>query len=249
MIAPSSQPPTITVLVVFQQRAVASWIGDCLRTTGYVVATARGYDDALRTLCITEPDAVVVTASKLDGDTEAFIGSLDRDRHASGIPTIVVAPTKSQAVLADIAARKRSRGGYLSWPLKCRELQVIIEDLLGTDGHIPDPAAGGHLVLDPPSRILRGRAGTTILGAAECRLAQYPMSQGRRSIPVEDLLTHVFDFWPGDGDPDLVRVHAASLRQKIRIVTGGRNLIRVLGNIGIVYHKGRDTAGQRPQFS
>jgi DNA-binding response OmpR family regulator len=249
MVAPSSQPSTTAVLVVFQQRAVASWIGDCLRRTGYVVATAKGYDDALRTLCVSEPDAVVVSASKLDGDVEAFIGSLDGGRRASGIPTIVVVPTKSQAVLADIAARKRSRGGYLSWPLKCRDLQLIIEDLLGTDGDIAEPAAGGHLVLDPPSRILRGRAGTTILGAAECRLAEYLMSQGRRSIPVEDLVAHVFDPWPGDGDPDLVRVYAASLRQKIRIVTGGRNLIRVLGNIGIVYHKGRETARQRPLLS
>ena len=249
MVAPSNQPFTTAVLVVFQQRAVASWIGDCLRKAGHEVATARGYDDALSTLCIAEPDAVVVSANKLDGDTEAFIGSLDGDRHASGIPTIVVVPTKSQAVLADIAARKRSPGGYLSWPLNCRDLQLIIEDLLVTDGDIPEPAAGGHLVLDPPSRILRGRAGTTILGAAECRLAEYLISEGRRSIPVEDLLPHVFDFWPGDADPALVRVHAASLRQKIRIVTGGRNLIRVLGNIGIVYHKGRETARQRPLLS
>jgi len=158
LVAPSNQPSTTAALVVFQQRALAGWIGDCLRKAGYVVATARGYDDALSTLCITEPDAVIVSAGKLDGDTEAFIGSLDGDRRGSGIPTIVVVPTKSQAALADIAARKRSRGGYLCWPLKCRDLQLIIEDLLGTDGHIPEPAAGGHLALDPPSRILRGRA-------------------------------------------------------------------------------------------
>jgi DNA-binding response OmpR family regulator len=238
-----------TILAVFQQRAAANRIEDCLRDVGYVVATARSYDDARRALCTIEADAAVVSASRLDGDAEAFLGSLDGDGHASGIPTIVVAPTKSQGVLADIAARKRSRGGYLFWPLTCRELQLIIEDLLSPDARPPEPAAGAHLVLHPPSHILRGRAGTTILSTAECRLAEYLMSQGRRLIPVEDLLTHVFDFWPGDGDPHLVRVHAATLRQKIRIVTGGRNLIRVLGSIGIVYHKGRDTAGQRPRFS
>jgi len=66
---------------------------------------------------------------------------------------------------------------------------------------------------------------------------------------VEDLMTHVFGFWPGDGNPDLVRVYAASLRQKIRMVTGGRNLIRILGNIGIIYHRGREAARQRPPIS
>jgi len=249
MVSRSNQLSTTTVLVVFRQQSVANWIGECLREAGYAVAAAKGYDEAVRTLGVIQPDAAIVSGSETEGDIEHFLAWLDHDPRVSGIPTVLVGASKSQAALADIAARKRFRGGYLSWPSTRKDLQLLIKDLLNTDRQTPESGAGGHLVLDPPSRILRGRAGTTILSAVECRLAEYLISQGRRSIPVEDLLTHVFDFYPGDGNPDLVQTHIASLRQKIRIVTGGRDLIRVLGKRGIIYHRSRNTAQQQPQSS
>ena len=229
MVDPSDQLPTTTILVVFQQRAVANWIGDCLREDGYVVAVAKGYDDALRTLCIIEPDAAVVSASKLDGDTEAFLGWLDRDPRARGIPTILVAPSKSQAVLADIAAHRSPRNGYLSWPLKCRDLRLVMQDLLRSDRQVTEPISGRRLVLDRQLRVLRGRAGTTFLTPAECRLAEHLISQRGRPVAVDDLLTCVFGLYPGNGNPALVRAHLASLRQKMMIITGGGELIRAVG--------------------
>ena len=240
MVDPSNRLPTATVLVVFQQRAVANWIadcriGDCLREAGYVVAVAEGYDDALSALCIIEPDAVVVSATKLDGDTEAFLGRLERDPHAIGIPTVLVSPTKSQAALAHIAARRNPRVGYLSWPLKCRDLRLIVQDLLRTARQAVKPMAGRHPVLDPQLRVLRGRAGTTILTPGEYRLADYLISQRGRPVALRDVLTRVFGFYPGIGNPDLVRAHVASLRQKIKIVTGGSDLIRPAGKGKIVY--------------
>jgi len=235
MMQPAYQPPATTVLVVFRQPSVANWIGACLREAGYVVAVAKGYDDALRTLCIIQPDAVIVSASKIEGDTEEFLAWLERDRRARGIPTVLVAPTKSQAVLADVAARSPSRRAYLFWPLKCSDLQLTMQDLLGTDRQGVEPVASKHVVLDPRLRILRGWAGTTILTPAECRLAEYLMSQGGRPTALEDLLTRVFGFYRGNGNPALVRAHVASVRQKIKIVTGGSDLIGVVGRRGFVY--------------
>ena len=186
MVEPSNQPSTTTVLVVLQQRSVANWIADCLREAGYVVAVAKGYDDALRTLSIIEPDAAIVSASKIEGDTDEFLAWLDRDPRARNIPTILVAPTRSQAAVVDIAARRGPRVGYLSWPLRCMDLQLIMKDLLRIDRLPTKPVARGQLVVDSQLRVLRGRAGTTVLTPAQCRLAEYLISQRGRPVAVEE---------------------------------------------------------------
>ena len=235
MVEPENQPSKTTVLVVFRQRSVANWIGECLREAGYIVAVAEGYDDALRTVHFIEPDMAVVSASKVEGDIEEFLTWLDHHLCAGGIPTVLVVPTKSQAALAGIGARRRSRMAYLSWPLKCRDLQDIMLDLLQTDRQGMEPVSKRQLVLEPRLRILRGRAGTTILTPAECRLAKYLMSRGATMIGVEEALTHVFGLYRGNGNPSLVWAHVKSLREKIRIVTGGSDLIRAVGRRGFVY--------------
>jgi len=235
MVEPEDQPSKTTVLVVFRQRSVANWIGECLREGGYVVAVAEGYDDALRALHFIEPDAAIVNASKVEGDFAEFLTWLDHGLPAGAIPTVLVVPTKSQAALADIAATRRSRTAYLSWPLKCRDLQHIMLDLLQTERQGMERVSKRQLVLDPRLRILRGRAGTTVLTPAECRLAKYLMSRGGRMIGVEEALTHVFGLYRGNGNPSLVWAHVKRLREKIRIVTGGSDLIRAVGRRGFVY--------------
>jgi len=245
MTDPSNLFHTTRVLVVFQQRAVASWvadrlgIGDCLREAGYVVVVAKGYDDALSALCIVEPDAVVVSATKLDEDTEQFLGRLESDPHAIGIPTVLVSPTKSQAALAHIAARKNPRFGYLSWPLKCRDLRLIMQDLLQTGTQTTKPIPSRHVVLDPRLRVLRGRSGATIVTPSEYRLADYLLSQRGRPVALHEVQARVFSFHRGDENAALMRTHVANLRQKIKIVTGGSDLIRPVGKGGIVYLGGR----------
>jgi DNA-binding response OmpR family regulator len=235
MAKPENQSSSTTVLVVFRRRSVANLIAECLKDAGYVAAVAEGYDDALRTVAVIQPDAAVVSASEVEGNPAEFLTQLDCMPASRGIPTVLVAPTKIQAMLADVAAHRHSRRGYLSWPLKCADLQLIIQALLHTDEQRPEPVSSKELVLDPRLRILRGRAGTTILTPAECRLAEYLMSQGGRPIALEDLLTRVFGFYRGNGNPALVRAHVASVRQKIKIVTGGRDLIRLVGRRGFVY--------------
>lgn len=235
MMQAAHQPAAKTILVIFREQSVANWIGDCIREAGYVAAVANGYDDALRTLSTIEPDAAIVAASKMERDIEEFLAWLESDRRGRDIPTVFVAPTRSQGVLVDIAARSRSRRAYLSWPLKCSDLQLIMQDLLRTDRQGMEPVANTHLILDPRLRLLRGRAGTTVLTPVECRLAEYLMSQGGRPIVVADLLTQVFGLYQNDGNPALVRWHVASLRQKIRITTGGSDLIRAVGRRGFVY--------------
>ena len=240
MLYPSNPGLATTVLVVSQRRAVANWnaqclsIGDCLKDAGHTVAVAKGYDDALAAIRITQPDAVVVSTTKLDGDTEAFFGELDSDPYANGIPTILVASTKSQVGLAHIAARKNPRTGYLSWPLKCRELRLIVRDLLQAE--TPErPMPGRCVTLDPRFPVLRGRSGVITVNTGEYRLADHLMSQRGRPIALRELLARLFSFPSGEGTPSVVRAHVAGLRRKIRIVTGGNDLIRPAGKDTIVY--------------
>jgi DNA-binding response OmpR family regulator len=248
MVDPPNLLPTVTILVVLQQRAVANWhadrllIGDCLREAGYVVAVAKSYDDALSALCLIEPDAVVVSATKLDGDTEQFLARLESDPHTIGISIVLVSPTKSQAALAHIAARRNPRVGYLSWPLKRRDLRLIVQGLLETATQTMKPIPSKHVVLDPRLPVLRGRSGATIVTPDEYRLADYLMNQRGRPLPLHEVQARVFSFHAGDGNAALVRTHVASLRKKIKIVTGGNDLIRPAGKGGIVYLGGRKEA-------
>jgi DNA-binding response OmpR family regulator len=235
MVEAGNEPSKATVLVVFRQRSVGNWIGECLREVGYMVAVADGYDDALRVLHFIEPGAAIVNASKVEGDFQEFLGWLDHRLPAAGIPTVFVGPRKIQASLAAIAARRRSRTAFLSWPLKCEELQHIMLNLFRTDKRSAGPRSGNQLVLDTRLRVLQGRAGSTILTPHECRLAEYLMSQGKRMVSTRETLTHVFGLYPGNGNPSLVWGHLRSLRQKISIVTGGSDLIRTVGKRGFTY--------------
>ena len=255
MVDPLSQPSTTTILVVFQQRAVANWvgdslrIGDCLREVGYSVVVAKGYDDALPALCLIGPDAVVLSASKLDRHAEAFLDSLERDPHARGIPTIVLSQTKSQAGLAHIAARRNPRIGYLSGPFKCRDLRLIMQDLLQGDTQPVRTTPSRCVVLDPRLPVLRGRSGVIIVTPGEYRLADYLISHRGQPVALREVLARLFSFSSSDGSPALVRAHVASLRQKIRIVAGGRDLIRPAGKGGIVYLGSGRAARREPRFS
>jgi DNA-binding response OmpR family regulator len=235
MVELENQPPKTTILVVFRQRSVANWVRECLKEAGYVVAVAEGYDDALRVLHFIEPDAAIVNASKVEGDCAEFLTWLDRGLPTGAIPLVLVVPTKSEAALADLAASRRSRTAYLSWPLKCRDLQHIMLDLLQAERQGMERASKRQLSLDPRLRILRGRAGTTVLTPAECRVVKYLMSRGGRMIGVDEALTDVFGVYLGNGNPSLVWAHVRSLRKKIRIVTGGSDLIRTVGRRGFVY--------------
>jgi len=246
MLYPSNRLPATTVLLVLQQRLVANWnahclsIGDCLADAGYAVAVAKGFDNALTAVCITQPDAVVVSTTKLDGDTGAFLDQLDHDPHANGIPTILISPTKNQVGLGHIAARKNARIGYLSWPLKCKDLRLVVQDLLlQTATRSEERISGRSVVLDPRFPVLRGRSGVITVTTGEYRLADYLISQKGRPVALEELLARLFTYSPGEGTPAIVRTHVASLRRKVTIVTGGNDLIRPAGKDTIVYLGGR----------
>jgi DNA-binding response OmpR family regulator len=98
-----------------------------------------------------------------------------------------------------------------------------------------EPGSGRQLVLDSRLRVLHGWAGSTILTPDECRLARYLISHGNKTVSVEEALTRVFGFYPGNGNASLVWGHLKSLRQKIRIITGGTDLIRTVGKRGFAY--------------
>jgi DNA-binding response OmpR family regulator len=108
-------------------------------------------------------------------------------------------------------------------------------DLVRSDRRSIEPGSGRELVLDSRLRVLQGLAGSTILTPTEYRLAKYLTSQGKRIIGVEEALTHVLGFYRGNGNPSLVWAHLRSLRQKIRIVTGGSDLIRIVEKRGFTY--------------
>ncbi len=61
----------------------------------------------------------------------------------------------------------------------------------------------------------------------------YYLMQRRGSIvSAEELLEKVWEFFPGTGSSELVRSHMRNLRNKLRIVTGGADLVQTVPRRG-----------------
>jgi DNA-binding response OmpR family regulator len=73
----------------------------------------------------------------------------------------------------------------------------------------------GDLSLDPNTFQATTPHGTVQLTSTEYRLLRHLITRPGRAHSVRDLLTDVWQYPPGTGDPDLVRAHIRNLRAKL----------------------------------
>jgi DNA-binding response OmpR family regulator len=218
------------VLVVEDDKKIASFVGRGLKEAGLAVDYASNGEDGLH-LALTEPyDAAVIDIMlpKLDG--LALIEELRRRKIAT--PVIILSARRS----VDDRVKGLQTGGddYLTKPFALSELIARVHALIrrATGGAEPTRLTVGDLVLDLLTREVTRGGRTVDLQPREFSLLEYLMRNAGRPVTKTLILEHVWDY-SFDPQTNVVDVLVCRLRNKIDRGVA-QPLIHTLRGVGYV---------------
>ncbi|MBB4137201.1 response regulator transcription factor [Gordonia humi] len=198
------------VVLVEDDAAVRTVVGDYLRAGGWRVTQYRDGRSAADALDIGLPDVLVIDRMlpEIGGDELCR-----RVRAVSDIPIIML--TALGAVEQRIAGLEHGADDYLPKPFSMKELQLRMQAQLRR--HTPSgpaaPFAAGAFRIDPAHR--RAWIGTNeiVLTTREYELLLYCVQRPGEILTRDDILGDVWGW--SFGDASTVTVHARRLREKI----------------------------------
>jgi len=206
------------VLVVDDDVAVAETIQRTLAIAGYDVQVAHRGADALQMARQRPPDLVV-----LDIIMPGMSG-IDVCRHMRvnvELRQIPILFLTARGEIADkIEGFEAGADDYLTKPFDLRELGLRVRALLRrSQATTADLATErlelGDLALNCSTYEISTPDRTVMLTPVEFELVQFLMSHPNRVFSADQLLQLVWEYPPGTGMPDLVRVHVKNVRDKI----------------------------------
>jgi two-component system OmpR family response regulator len=219
---------TMRILVVEDDKKIASFVVNGLKQSGFAVDHASDGDDGLMHAQTVAYDAAIVDIMlpKLDGL------SLIQQLRAGGTRTPVLILSAKAAV--DDRVRGLQAGGddYLTKPFAFSELLARVQALIRRATQAPEPTrlAVGDLSLDLLTREAQ-RAGKTMeLQPREFALLEYLMRNANRPVTKTMILEHIFDY-SFDPQTNVVDVLVHRLRSK---VDQDRAMIHTLRGVGYV---------------
>jgi len=200
------------ILVVEDDKKIASFIVNGLKQSGYAVDHAAEGEDGLFRAQTTNYDAAVVDLMlpKLDG-----LSLIQRLRSGGArIPVLILSAKAS----VDDRVKGLQAGGddYLTKPFAFSELQARIQALIRRASQTPEPTrlTVGDLSLDLLTREVQ-RAGQRIeLQPREFALLEYLMRNPNRPVTKTMILEHIFDY-SFDPQTNVVDVLVHRLRSKV----------------------------------
>jgi DNA-binding response OmpR family regulator len=202
-----------TVLVVEDDPKAAQMLQRTLTYEGYRVLSARDGREALNQARDHNPDLVVLdwNIPALDG-----LSVLERLRNADGTPVLMLT---GRAEVADkVRALSTGADDYLVKPFDLRELELRVDALLRrtlkNNKEVKTLQAGG-MRLDVSKYQVEVNGRTIQLTPVEFELLYYLMSKAGEVVSAEQLLQEVWRYYPGTGDPTVVRMQIMNLRNKI----------------------------------
>lgn len=220
--------PVMRILVVEDDKKIASFVVNGLKQAGYAVDhSPDGEDGLFRTQSVAYDAAVVdVMLPKLDGL------SLIQQLRAKGLRTPVLILSARASV--DDRVRGLQAGGddYLTKPFAFSELLARIQALIRRATQSPEPTrlVVGDLTLDLLSRRVQ-RAGEDIeLQPREFALLEYLMRHPNRPVTKTMILEHIFDY-SFDPQTNVVDVLVHRLRSK---VDKAKAMIHTIRGVGYV---------------
>jgi two-component system OmpR family response regulator len=216
------------ILVVEDDKKIASFIVNGLKQSGYAVDLAGDGEEGLMLARTIAYDAVVVDVMlpKLGGL------SLVQQLRAQGARSPVLILSAKASV--DDRVRGLQAGGddYLTKPFAFSELLARIQALIRRSTQAPEPTrlAVGDLTLDLITREVR-RGGEGIeLQPREFALLEYLMRQANRPVTKTMILEHIFDY-SFDPQTNVVDVLVHRLRSK---VDKDKAMIHTIRGVGYV---------------
>jgi DNA-binding response OmpR family regulator len=200
------------ILLVEDDKKIASFVTRGLKEAGYVVACAENGEDGLRSALAHPYDAAVIDLMlpKLDG--LSLIEELRRRK----VQTPVVILSAKRSVDDRVKGLQRGGDDYLTKPFSFVELLARVQALIRRAGREPEPTrlVAGDLTVDLLSREVT-RAGNPIdLQPREFALLEYLMRNSGKVVSKAMILEHV---WGYDFDPltNVVDVLVSRLRHKV----------------------------------
>jgi two-component system, OmpR family, response regulator len=200
------------ILVVEDDKKIASFVVNGLKQSGYAVDHAANGEDGLLQAQGLPYDAAVVDLMlpRLDGL------EMIRQLRAGGshVPVLILSARAS----VDDRVRGLQAGGddYMTKPFAFSELLARIQALIRRSTQSPEPTrlAVGDLVMDLLTREVR-RGGETIdLQPREFALLEYLMRHPNRPVTKTMILEHIFDY-SFDPQTNVVDVLVHRLRSKV----------------------------------
>ncbi len=199
------------VLVVEDERKVASFVQRSLAEEGYAVDVAHDGRTGLDLALATDYDAIVLDVMLPELDGLAVVAAL----RAEGRRTPVLLLTARRAVGDRVQGLDAGADDYLVKPFAVEELLARVRALIRRkEGGRPGPLVVGDLVLDPDTRRARRGDREIELTAKEYALLDYFMRNPGRVLTRPMIAEHV---WNVDYDTfsNVIDVYVNYLRNKI----------------------------------
>ncbi|PYM96362.1 MAG: DNA-binding response regulator [Candidatus Rokuibacteriota bacterium] len=216
------------VLVVEDERKVASFIRQGLEEEGYAVEVAYDGASALD-LLVDGPSCDLVVLDLMLPRLDGF--SLLKAARSRAVPTPVLVVTARDGVADKVRGLDLGADDYLTKPFSFDEFLARVRALLRRSGERREPVLRmADLTLDPATREV-SRAGRRItLTAREYALLEYFLRSRGRVLTRPVLAEHV---WGLDFDPEsnIIDVYVGYLRRKID-TAGERRLLQTVRGAG-----------------
>ena len=198
------------VLVIEDEKRVASFMMRSLVEASYAVDCAHDGQEGLELACATDYDVIVVDLMlpKCDGLTVV------KELRQRGKMTPVLAVTAKGTVHDRVTGLNTGCDDYLVKPFAVAEFIARVRSLLRRGAPQPPRFQVGDLVLDAATRRV-GRAGKPIeLTPKEFALLEYLMHNVGHAVTKTMIEQHVWNY-SFDSGTNLVEVHMSHLRNKV----------------------------------
>jgi two-component system response regulator TctD len=199
------------ILLVEDNRELASWLGKALRQSHYAVDIVHDGEDAEHSLKVAPYAAVVLDLSlpKLDGLT-----LLKRLRQGGNkVPVIIL--TANASLDGRVAGLDSGADDYLAKPFEMPELEARIRALVrrGHDRAAPEIAIG-DLTFDGGTRQFRLGDDTLALTPREHSVLEHLVMRAGTTVSKDRLSESVFGF-DDSADPSAIEIYVHRVRKKL----------------------------------
>ncbi len=210
--------PQPQILIIDDEEPLGNAITRILRQN-YRLATANSGAEGLKKARQIKPDLIILDVLMPGGmDGFATGRELKNDPLLKSIPILYLSGLSD--IEAKITGLEVGADDFLTKPFDIRELRLRIKAILRRNiPHQKQPSEPlieqSGLSLNYETFQVTTQTGVRRLTPIEFDLLHYFMTHPGKVFASEQLLQKIWDYPPGTGSPDLVRMHVKNLRKKI----------------------------------